>query len=232
MKSIKLIAAAAALTISSVAVAGPSYTYIDGGIVLGASSGDDKETQGLALRGSFGFANIWHIGAGIAGGESNGGKSKLVGADFSSANLYVGLNPAMTENLDLVIRLGIAGGEQKFDAARELGPGTTLTKDEFAELYLEAGPRGMIGEKFEWSVLATVAGGENKVTGTLVGFPQETKSDYRAVSARAGAAYYFTPNMSLGLDVVIAGDNQRSVTNNGMPYQREGVADLYFRYSF
>jgi len=217
MKSIKLIAAAAALTISSVAVAGPSYTYIDGGIVVGQSTGDDSETQGLALRGSFGFANIWHVGADLVGGEVNGGKkdNKATGADATAYALYVGLNPAMTENLDLVVRLGIAGGEEKF-----LVNGADV-KDEYSEIYLQAGPRGMIGEKFEWSVLANIGAGEYETS------TKQEKDDFRNVGAQAGAAYYFTPNMSLGLDVGIAGNADRVGV-----YSREGVADLYFRWSF
>ena len=88
MKSLKLIVAAAALTISGAAVAGPSYTFVDLGYLTGDSG--DERTDGFGLRGSFGFANLWHVAAEVSAAEAGGGKSKVGGADISGGNLYVG----------------------------------------------------------------------------------------------------------------------------------------------
>ena len=53
----KLLVAAAAMAISTGAIAGPSWTYVDLGVVLGDGA-DDEDLIGYGLRGSFGFGNI------------------------------------------------------------------------------------------------------------------------------------------------------------------------------
>ena len=124
MKSINLMVATAAIAVSGTAIAGPSYTYADFGYTVSDSFGNNNETEGLALRGSFGFAEVFHVGGGYIDGEVNGGKGSefnedacdanslseairnCLPGDTSGYNLYFGFNPAMTENIDLVARIG------------------------------------------------------------------------------------------------------------------------------
>ena len=77
----KLMIALAALAMSGTAVAGPSWTYVDLGYLVGDSAQKDAETEGLGLRGSFGFANMWHVQLDLAAGETAGGKSDITGGD-------------------------------------------------------------------------------------------------------------------------------------------------------
>ena len=110
MKGIKLLAATAALTVSSVAVAGPNYTYADNLVTLLLIVIGNEDSGGFELNGSFGFADVFHVGAGLFAGEIQGGKSKD-GADVDAYDIYFGYNPAVTDNIDAVIRVGFAEEE-------------------------------------------------------------------------------------------------------------------------
>jgi hypothetical protein len=202
MKSIKLVLATAALAVSGAAIAGPSYTYVDAGIIVGNSDSSDQETEGFSLRGSFGFADIFHVGADIASVENNGGKSKS-GSDDTGYALYFGVNPAVTENIDLVARIGYASREQDSGNA---------PKPEQTGAYLQVGPRGMIGEKVELSAYGVIATGENKKA-------DGSKDDFRRVGYAVGGQYYFTPAISLGADITVTGS-------------QSNAANLFVRFSF
>ena len=65
MKGIKLLAATAALTVSSVAVAGPNYTYAQLGYIAIDSQGNE-DSGGFELNGSFGFADVFNVGASVS----------------------------------------------------------------------------------------------------------------------------------------------------------------------
>jgi len=187
MKKLTLLAATAALALSGVAVAGPSYTYVDGGITIGDSFGDNSETEGLALRGSFGFADIFHVGGGYGQGDLDGGKSESC-FDVTSYNLYFGVNPAITENMDLVSRIGYAKSELDADGFNDL---------ELSGLWLEVGPRAMVGEKLELNAAVTLFTGEVEETS---GCTNCDKDDLNEFGFRVGGEYYFTPAFSVGLD--------------------------------
>ena len=88
MRSMRLLAATAALTVSSVAVAGPNYTYAQLGY-LAIDSVGNEDSGGFELKGSFGFADVLHVGASIAAVELEGGKSKD-GADVDAYDIYFG----------------------------------------------------------------------------------------------------------------------------------------------
>jgi hypothetical protein len=135
MKGIKLLIALAALTLSGAAVAGAPFTFVDLGYVT--SDAGDERTDGLALRGSFGFGNMWHVGLGAMSADAGGGKSKAGGADVSGFDVYVGLHPAITDNLDLVVDLGYQSGE--------VDDGSF--KDDVTAILLRSGPRVLFGDK-------------------------------------------------------------------------------------
>jgi len=180
MIKIRLIVAAAALLATGTAAAGAPWTFVDLGYVTG-DSGDDR-SMGVALRGSFGFANIWHAGLGVSSFEDNGGKDKPFGSDDTGVNLFVGLHPAVTSNTDLVLDLGYT--------SVEVDDGST--KDDINGIYLRGGPRAMLGDKFEISGYLVSTWGQDKT--------QNGKPDFTSVGLQVGGAYYFTPAVSLGAD--------------------------------
>ncbi len=196
MKSIKLLAATAALTVSSIAVAGPSYTYVDLGFIT-ADSQVKKTQAALRLRGSFGFADLFHVGATIDSGEISGGRSKATaenpqGADFDAYSLYFGVNPAMTDNVDLVVRVGYDAGQKK---SKNLITGVN-NKRENEALFLSFGTRAMLSEKFELNAFATYAAGDSQLKDS-----DEAKFDIVNWSYTVGGEYYFTEMFSVGLDL-------------------------------
>ena len=108
----KALVALAAMAISTGAIAGPAWTYVDLGVAIGNSDNQGEDTQAYALRGSFGFANIWHIQADIASGEFDGGKSVSGGRDFTSYVIRGGLHPAVSDNADFVLDIAYLSTEE------------------------------------------------------------------------------------------------------------------------
>ena len=202
MNKMRCIVAAAALIASGTVAAGAPWTFVDLGYVTG-DSGDEK-SMGAALRGSLGFAKIWHVGLGVSSFEDDGGKGKgppnNPGSDNTGVNVFVGLHPALTSNTDLVLDLGYT--------SVEVDDGST--KDDINGIYLRAGPRAMIGEKFEISGYLVGTVGQDK---TQTGQP-----DFTSVGLQVGGAYYFTPAVSLGADGELEGS--------------EDIVNIYVRWSF
>ena len=83
----------------------------------------------------------------------------LQGADFDAYSLYFGVNPAMTDNVDLVVRVGYDAGEKK---SKNLITGVN-NKRENEALFLSFGTRAMLSEKFELNAFATYSAGNNKM---------------------------------------------------------------------
>jgi hypothetical protein len=182
MKGIKIIGVVAALTLSGAAVAGPAWTYADLGAFIGDSSGKDEETQGVALRGSFGFADMWHVQAEIASGDLEGGKSDG-GADLTAYGIRGGIHPSITENTDLVLDLGYSNVEAKFNSNTE---DTDL-------IDIRTGVRSNIGpvELRAFASLGFFDGDESNVEG-------------RDISYAVGGQYNFSPAWAVGTDITVS----------------------------
>lgn len=195
MKTLKTIFLMAALIVPGVAFAGAPWSFVDVGYVTG-DSGDDR-TDGINLRGSFGFAEIWHVGANINSTEFSGGKSKPGGADTTGFNIFVGLNPALTDNTDLVLDLGYEGIEVDF--------GGPAGENDITSVFLRAGPRALLGEKFELSGYLIVEWGEDE-TGSV-------DTDFTEVGAQVGGAFYFSPSFSIGADARLNEDKLDDLVN-------------------
>jgi hypothetical protein len=193
MKSIKLLAAAAALTASSAAMAGAPWTYVDLGYVV-ADSIEDEENEALALRGSYGFADLFHVGGSISTGEIEGGKGAINGADTTGYGIYFGVNPAITENMDLVARVGYDYVEGDVGAPDDI---------EATQIYVLAGPRAMMTEKLELSAYVSLAAGEVK--------SDQPTEDFTNIGYQVGGEYYFTPMFSLGVDASVGEVNAANV---------------------
>ena len=193
MKGIKLLAASAALTVSSVAVAGPNYTYAQLGYIAADSVGNE-DSGGFELNGSFGFADIFHVGAGLVAAEIEGGKSKG-GADVDAYQIYVGVNPAVTDNIDAIVRVG-------FEEAEFKTVGNPRVKEE--TLFLSFGTRAMVAENFELNAFATYNAGKAKVTGF-------ESVDFVEWDYEVAGIYSFTDMFAAGVKLDIAGENTGTI---------------------
>ena len=185
MKGIKLLAATAALTVSSVAVAGPNYTYAQLGY-LAIDSVGNEDSGGFELKGSFGFADVFHVGASIAAVELEGGKSKD-GADVDAYDIYFGYNPAITDNIDAVIRVG-------FEEAEFKTQDNPRVKEE--ALFLSFGTRAMVAENFELNAFATYSAGKAKVSGV-------ESEDFVEWDYSVSGIYSFTEMFAVGVKLDI-----------------------------
>jgi len=210
---LKLVIATVALAFSGAVFAGAPWTYVDLGYIT-ADSGDDR-TDGLSLRGSFGFADIWHAGVALQGIEVAGGKSKPAGGDVSGGNIYIGLHPAVTANTDLVVDLGYEG----LEVEEEFTSGTQ--KNDITSLFLRAGPRALLaGEKLELSAYMVLATGEEEVSGS------GAKRDFTNVGLQVGGQYYFSPAWSVGADAQINRFDAASGSSGG------DFLNVFVRWSF
>ncbi len=169
---------------SSIASAGPNYTYIDLGFVTANSEGNE-DTGGFVLRGSYG-EDLFHAGAEIAVGELEGGKGKgnRNGQDTSGYRFYFGMNPAVTDNIDLIVRVGYRADDFKGDCQvsscyidelsgfftysddREITSGNYKIEQE--AVFLELGTRALITEKFELNSYVTYSNGNTKIDQPLI----------------------------------------------------------------
>jgi hypothetical protein len=201
----KLMIALAALAISGTAVAGPSWTYVDLGAVIGDSSTKDQETQGVALRGSFGFGNIWHAQLELGQGETNGGKSSnpSSGSDNFIYTIRGGIHPAITDNTDFVLDLGYTDIEDEFN----FGQNFATTKENIKIIDIKTGVRSNVGplELRAFVSLGMVDG-------------ERSDEEGRDVNYMVGGQYNFSDAWSVGADVNLA--------------ERGDLMDLYVRWSF
>ena len=226
MKGIKLLAATAALTVSSVAIAGPNYTYAQLGFYTAESNGKE-DSGGFELNGSFGFADLFHVGAGIASGENAGGRSKqndttnVFGADTDSYELYFGVNPAITDNIDAIARVGISETEIK---GRTFGDDFRLKNE---ALFLTFGTRALITEKFELNAFATYSAGNNKIDEI-----PNSKQDFVDWSYQVGGIYNFTDMFAAGITLDIE-DGGIGIAQDGSPTVGRGnVGTIFARVNF
>ena len=216
---IKTIIVIAALTVSGIAIAGPSYTFVDLGYLTGDAG--DERTDGLGVRGSFGFAGMWHVAGELNALEANGGKDKN-GQDISGVTIYGGLHPAMTDNTDLVIDLGFDVFEAETLAGTTGGDNTT----DITAIFLRTGPRALLaGDKLELSAYVSVSIGESEPPGS------QPKQDFTNVGLQVGGQYYFTPAISLGVEAEVNGSRSGpsgSSTSGG----NDDLVRIFGRWSF
>ena len=134
----KLILIAATMALSSAAVAGPAWTYVDAGLVLSDTSGEDTSAGGK-FTGSFGFdifhANLSYLDiadVGVLEGEK---------VDFQAARIGLGIHPAITDNTDMVVEIGYTDAEIDIDNVSD--------DPEPSGVDLQFGVRSMIADNFE-----------------------------------------------------------------------------------
>ena len=246
MRSITLLAATAALMVSSLAVAGPNYTYIDLGFVTANSEGNE-DTGGFVLRGSYG-EDLFHAGAEIAVGELEGGKGKGQngnGQDTSGYRFYFGMNPAVTDNIDLIVRVGYRADDFKGDCQvsscyidelsgfftysddREITSGNYKIEQE--AVFLELGTRALITEKFELNSYVTYSNGNTKIDQPLIQTGQTNKDSFAQWAYRVGGEYYFTEMFSAGVGLRVVKNRDRQ---SEFDIKEAAEGNIYARLNF
>jgi hypothetical protein len=178
----KFLVAAAAMAISTGAIAGPSWTYVDLGVVLGDGEFDEDLT-GYGLRGSFGFGNIWHVQADVAAFETGGGKPE--GTDSTVYTLRGGIHPAVTDNTDFVLDISYTGAEDE----------TEGTKDKPKAYGIRSGVRSNIGNLELRGFIA------------LLATDDDNDSKVREIVPTIGGQYNFSDAWSVGVDTVLQDEN-------------------------
>ena len=203
MNALKTIFAVAALAVSGAAVAGPAWTYVDGGLFIGDSGQKDAETQGIILGGSFGLG-MWHGQLDLAAGEVGGGKGndnvtgpQERGEDLWAYEVRGGLHPSVTDNTDFVLDLGYSNLELK----------KATEKNETSTIDIRTGVRSDVGPL---ELRAFIA---------LGFFDGEAANDEgREITYTVGTQYNFTRALALGADATVS--------------DSDDVIDIYFRWSF
>jgi len=202
----KVLITLAALALSGTAMAGPSWTYVDLGYVTGDSG--DETTDGLALRGSFGFGSLWHIQADVVTSEANGGKGTTGGSDNTGYVLRGGIHPAVTDNTDFVLDVAYS--------ATEVDDGSGGSTPEPNSIDLRTGVRSNIGQ-LELRSFVTLAFGDTDLGGGA--------TDFRSVNYTVGGQYNFNDAWSVGTDATVGNS---SASNGGTG----DLLNLYVRWSF
>jgi hypothetical protein len=199
----KLLLTMAALALSTSAIAGPSWTYVDLGFVVGDGS-DDEDLTGYGLRGSFGFGDLWHIQADVAQFEQNGGKGNAgppAGTDNTLYTIRGGIHPAVTDNTDFVLDISYSGAEDE--------SGTAKVKPK--EYGIRTGVRSNIGN-LELRTFIALVSRDNDQDG-------DASSTVLRIVPTIGGQYNFSDAWSVGIDTSLDDDQ-----NN--------ISDLYVRWSF
>jgi hypothetical protein len=176
----KIILTAAALALSTSAMAGPSWTYAELNYVIGdtsegGSSSADSRLTGYNLQGSLGLG-MFHVAAEWATWDTK----KNFGTDIDSYSLRAGIHPSVTDNIDLFAELGYTGYDLK-----DLTAGDAPT-----EIDVAVGVRAMIGDNLELRTSLAIASGDTDTA----------NSDFTDTRFGVGGAWYFTDAISLDID--------------------------------
>jgi len=178
----KLILTLAAFGLSSVAMAGPSWTYVDLGYVVGDSEGDDNDVDGFSLRGSLGFAGIWHVQLDYLDVDFD-----QFDASFDGFELRGGIHPAATDNTDFVLDIGY------FDGTFEESGEADVDADGFT---FRTGVRSNISDNNELRSFISLTYGDI-----------DGEGDFTDIGYSVGGQYNFNEAWSVGVDASVGGDD-------------------------
>jgi opacity protein-like surface antigen len=177
----KLMIAMAAMGLSSVAMAGPSWTFVDLGYAESSSSEElvgTEDISGYDITGSFGFAGIWHINGtyGTITTESIGSSD----VDVDRYRIGIGAHPAITDSTDFVAEVGYTAWE--VDVAGDPEPDA---------IDLTLGVRSMVTDRFELNAFLATQIGSSDFGGS--------DDDFTNLAPSVGGQYFFTDNVSVNL---------------------------------
>lgn len=205
----KAIIALAAMAASSAALAGPSWTYVDGGYSQQSSfeANGVKSIDGYDLTGSFGFAGIWHING------TWGTATVDVGSDIDIDRYRIGggVHPAITDSTDFVAEVGYTS----WDAKDDLG----IEPDAFD---LTLGVRSMVSDALELNAFLATNIGSTDTGGD---------DDFTNFSPSLGGQYFFTENLSVNLSYTW-GDVQSTLVQGAASSAKADTTRFGVRWSF
>lgn len=175
----KLTAVFVGVMLSTAVFAGTS-TYVEVGYITGGENGENGAGQenGFEAAGAFAISDVWYVGGVL------GTYDRRDFADNDYVNLNGGMVRGLTDQADLIVELGLWGGNQEQDSGTETDP---------MSLELKFGLSHMIGERF--AAFGTVS----LVAGDL---DTDDDSDLRNFIWSAGGAYNFSDHFSVSLKVV------------------------------
>ena len=180
----KFILAMAGVAVSGAAVAqDPAWTYLDFGYQQGSVIGDADRDAYIA-SGSIGFADKYHIGAAYVDGTVP--TSFNDDADFDGYEIWVGINPAITDTTDFVAQAIYSdlsadddGPESDFYGAR-------------------------IGVRSMFTDVVELFGNVQWVDGDIDDIGDS--DDLTQISVNVGGQYFFTDNLSLNIAANVSDD--------------------------
>jgi hypothetical protein len=177
----KVIIALAALAASSAAVAGPSWTFVDGAYIQqsSAESLGVKSSDGYEFSGSFGFLETWHVN-GLFGNDTTKFNTAQADTELDYWRIGAGAHPAITDNTDFVAEIGYTQWDVK-DADPSVEPNA---------VDLVVGVRSMITDQFELNGYVTTQVGSTDFGGD---------DDYTNFVPSVGGQYFFTDNFSVNM---------------------------------
>jgi hypothetical protein len=206
MNAIKLtgIVAAGALLASSAAFAGPKWTYVEGAFTQGSetnpgggSSNDTISNDYYQLGGSFGFMDMYHVGAQYYTGTAGNQPGTTSDWDFDGYEINFGVNPAITDDTDFVTNIFYT--DLNFDTVSACNSSSCRDTDGYG---VKVGLRSMITDNLEMSAYGIYA------DYSIDGQGSDTFADGITTWAEIGGQYYWTEAFSVGLDAILGGPLQ------------------------
>jgi hypothetical protein len=185
---IALLSAAALLGGAAAQAAELSWTYAEVGYNK-ADAADDFETDAYDIKGSVGFAGIWHASLDYLDGTADNSGSGNNDLDFDGFRLVVGAHPQLTPNTQLVTDLTY------FDYDYDGGEGATGNSDGYG---VGLGLRHSLTDKVELL-------GEIWYTDGSVDQDGGSSDDYSDTTVQLAARYNWTPAISTGVSVDLGG---------------------------
>lgn len=168
----KLILGLAAMALSSVAMAGPAWTYAEAAAIF-VESGDDK-TTGYGIGGSLGLGDLFHVTGqyeDYSDGEFDGGIS-----DYDGYRIAAGIHPAVTDSTDIFAELGYTS------------VGIDDANNDPDAIDLTLGVRSMVSDKVELSAALKLNNGSDDTGGS---------DDFQSSEISIGGQYFFTDAFSI-----------------------------------
>jgi hypothetical protein len=163
-----------------------------------ADSGDDN-TDAFQIKGSFGFADKYHVQAKYYDGEN--GDVGNNGEDFDGYEIRLGINPAVTDNTDFVFQVGYMDMSQERGSNAIAGSLKDVDSDGYI---LTVGLRSMLTDQLEISgYVDSIAGEQDEYLTTALGVPTnvgKSTPDYTDIVLRVGGVYNFTDNLGLSIE--------------------------------
>lgn len=200
MKMLRMaLCATVALAASGIAAAaeGPAWTYAQIGYLRADNVGDD-DTDGFELKGSLGFADMYHVQLEYVDGTIGQGSGVISDSDFDGFRLRAGINPSVSDQTDVILAV------QYFDLTVDDIPCCAGVDEDIDGYGVGVGVRHMLAEKLELNAMAWWNDGEADRSGV-------SSTDFSDTVLEVGGRYFFMEHLSAGVTLTT---NQTFGTDN------------------